>query len=105
MGSHIIKPPGIGPWCFKIQGHVYHFASPLHPKPNSERQFAQLYILDKQLALDQRMAHVANASCVSNTMQLLLEMMNDVNPFAKAYQMLHDVELDELRKAQLTGIF
>jgi hypothetical protein len=28
-----------------------------------------------------------------------------VNPFAKAYQMLHDVELDELRKAQIGGSF
>ncbi len=46
MGSNIVKPPGIGPYCFKVQGAVYHFAGPLHPSTESSRKYAQLYILD-----------------------------------------------------------
>ena len=55
------------------------------------------------LALDARMRLVENAVCVANTMAALTEMVKEINPFAKAYKMLHDVELSELRKAQLSG--
>ena len=46
MGSNIVKPPGVGPFCFKVQGQVYHFVGPLHPSGKKERKFAQLYVLD-----------------------------------------------------------
>ena len=37
MGANIQIPPGIGPYCFKIQGHIYHFASPLHSENGKEQ--------------------------------------------------------------------
>lgn len=46
MGSNIIKPLGIGPYCFRVQGSIHHFLSPLHPNRNDTRKFSQLYILD-----------------------------------------------------------
>ena len=103
MGSNIIKPPGVGPYCFKVQGQIYHFASPLHPKNGHVRQFAQLYVLDANQALYQRMAIIANTSCLSHTMKIFADMIEEYNPFAKSYKMLHDVELEELRKAQISG--
>ncbi len=30
-------------------------------------------------------------------------LLNEINPFAKAYRMLHDIELTELRKSQING--
>ena len=54
-------------------------------------------------ALDARMRLVENALCVANTMSALTEMVKEISPFARAYKMLHDVELTELRKAQLAG--
>lgn len=51
MGSNIIKPPGVGPYCLKVQGAVYHFAGPLHPNIPSSRKYAQLYILDPGIHL------------------------------------------------------
>lgn len=50
------------------------------------------------------MKSVQNRSCEYKTMLELSRMINDLNPFAMAYRMLHDVELLELRTSQLTGL-
>lgn len=105
MGSNIIKPPGIGPYCFKVQGQMYHFASALHPSNNIYRKFAQLYKLYSNESTMQRMKLAVNNTCESNIMNSLNKMLLSINPFARSYRMLHDVELTELRQAQLTGYF
>lgn len=74
-----------GSYCFKVQGQIYHYASPLHPNLASDYQFAQLYILDAEQALNQRMSIAANISCHSQTMHLLATLIKQINPFAQAY--------------------
>ncbi|XP_015262359.1 PREDICTED: uncharacterized protein LOC107106689 [Gekko japonicus] len=40
------KPqPGYGPYCFRINGSIYHRAGALHPDNDEPRKYAQLYIL------------------------------------------------------------
>lgn len=52
MGTNIVKPPGVGPFSFKLQGHVYHFVGPLHPSGHKVRKFAQLYVLDSGIYIN-----------------------------------------------------
>lgn len=47
MGANITPPPGYGPYCFRINGEIYHRTASLHPSNEDNRKFAQLYILDK----------------------------------------------------------
>jgi hypothetical protein len=55
------------------------------------------------LAANNRMRCNYNQSCNKTTMLELSVLLNEINPFAKAYRMLHDIELTELRKSQING--
>ncbi len=55
------------------------------------------------LAAINRMSCTYNQSCNNETMLELSVLLNEINPFAKAYRMLHDIELTELRKSQING--
>ena len=61
IASNLIKPDSIGPYCFKIQGQMYHRASSLYPNNDNERRkFGQIYILDTQQAMHDRMLMFEN---------------------------------------------
>lgn len=55
LGANIAPPPGYGPYCFRINGQIYHRAGALHPINDDQRKFAQLYILDPDEAAKQRL--------------------------------------------------
>jgi len=52
MGATLAPPPGYGPYCFIIQGQIYHRTCALHPQNDDKRIYAQLYILDPSEASD-----------------------------------------------------
>lgn len=47
-------PPGKGLYCFRIQGQTYYMTTTMHP-PNDQPKYGQLYIIDADGALQQRM--------------------------------------------------
>ncbi|XP_021961437.1 uncharacterized protein LOC110857104 [Folsomia candida] len=104
MGANIAPPPGYGPYCFRINGQIYHRTGSLHPTNGDQRKFAQLYILDPDEACDQRMMIRENAHCNAEIMRELSSFMAQNNPFAKAFKMLYEVEKECLAEATLNGV-
>ncbi|GFU72650.1 helitron_like_N domain-containing protein [Trichonephila clavipes] len=51
MGAQIVPPAGRGACCFRIHGQIYHRTSHLHPAQAGEKNFAQFYVLDFELAI------------------------------------------------------
>lgn len=41
-----------------LHGQLYHRASSLHPSQNTHPSFAQLYVLDTEVAMTERMYHL-----------------------------------------------
>ena len=39
FGANLVKPPGIGPYCFRIHGQIYHKISAFHPNENDSQSF------------------------------------------------------------------
>jgi hypothetical protein len=60
------RQQGKGPYCYSIQGQVYHCTSALYPYTKNTEQYAQLYILDPKEALVKRLQHQANKGNNSN---------------------------------------
>jgi len=92
MGANLAPPPGYGPYCFRINGSIYHRAGALHLSNSEQRKFAQLYILDPDEDAAQRMQLTENRNCDPDLMQELSRFMTTFNPFADACKMLFEVE-------------
>ena len=101
MGANIAPLPGYGPYCFRINGQIYHRTGSLHPQNDDNRQFAQLYILDPQEASIQRLQINENSACNSTLINELSNFMATNNPFADACKMLYEVEQECLNDAVL----
>ncbi len=54
--------------------------------------FAQLYILDSEEAVNERMNIWSNNTCDRQLMSQHDQLMRQVNPFAEAYKMMHELE-------------
>jgi hypothetical protein len=104
MGANIAPPPGYGPYCFRINGQIYHRAGALHPSNGDQRKFAQLYILDPEKAGNQRMQIQENLKCNPALMKELSTFMANENPFAKACKMLYEVEQECINEALQNGV-
>ncbi|XP_030066701.1 uncharacterized protein LOC115475101 [Microcaecilia unicolor] len=100
MGANISPPPGYGPYCFRINGTIYHRTGSLHPDNEKQRQFAQLYILDPDEAALQRLQILPNAHIHEKLMTQLSNFMASENPFADACKMLYEVENESIAEAQ-----
>ncbi|XP_053566967.1 uncharacterized protein LOC128656828 [Bombina bombina] len=104
MGANIAPPPGYGPYCFRINGQIYHRSGALHPENDDQRKFAQLYILSPEEAADQRAALKENSGCHIGLLRELSSYMSHYNPFAKACKMLYEVEQECIHEASLNGV-
>jgi hypothetical protein len=91
VGVDLNMPRGVGPYCFRIHGQVNHRMSPLHPETGEKRSFYQLHIFDEHSAVTERMTDPANIACRQHIMEQLSNGMAS-NHFAKAYQMMREVE-------------
>ena len=64
MICKINEPNGRGPYCFKIHDQVYHQVSSIHPENSDDKpKYCQLYILDSETALKERLANPSNKNC------------------------------------------
>jgi hypothetical protein len=100
MRAQIAPPPGHGPYCFRIHGQIYHLTGPMHPREGKRPEYSQLYILDAEEALNARIGQRANSGCFPPLMNELGILMQQINPFAQAYKMMREFEIEEENLAQ-----
>ncbi|GBM45492.1 hypothetical protein AVEN_210224-1 [Araneus ventricosus] len=63
MGAQIVPPTGSGAYFFRINCQIYHRTSHLRPAEAGGEKFAQLYVLDSDLATRRRMERRENPEC------------------------------------------
>ena len=95
MGARIVQPPGRGPYVFRIHGQIYHRSGNLHPAAGEQPSYGQLYILEGNEAVQQRMEHAENQPCQPVMMQELQEAILEVSPYARAYKHMQQIEQEE----------
>ena len=103
MGANIQNMDGGGPYCFKIQGQVYHRTGALHAEEGRDPVNAQLYIHDPEDANARRLARRENEGCLPHVMALLHDVLLRVSPFAANFQTMHEVEKAEAARAAVEG--
>lgn len=97
VGAQVVPPGRRGPFCYRIHDQIYHRIGALHPEPGKARRFGQIYMLDTELATDVRLQR--NRQCHPDTMRILSSLLMSVNPFAKAFKMMNEVEAAEQQLA------
>ncbi len=84
---------GPGPYSFRIQGELYHKIGSLCPVEGQRPQFAQLYIHDTKHERQNR--HVVMPSLDPTTLDRLLTMMYNINPYVEVFKMARDMMATE----------
>jgi len=80
---------GPGPYSFHIQGELYHKIGSLCPAEGQRPQFAQLYIHDTKHEHQNR--HAVMPSLDPTTLDRLLTMMHNINPYVEVFKMARDM--------------
>jgi hypothetical protein len=80
---------GIGPYSFRIQGELYHKIRSMCLVEGQHPQFAQLYIHDKESKYQNR--HAVMPSFDPMTLDQLLTMMYNINPYVEVFKMARDM--------------
>lgn len=96
--------PGRGPYCFRVQGQIYHGTSLLHPQEGEPRKYAQLYVLSTTQAVEERLNIPQNENCLRHILRQLDKIMHNINPFAQAYRMMSEVERQNQEDSHRNGL-
>jgi hypothetical protein len=88
-----INHSGRSGWVFRICGNLYHSTRALEPPAGQAPSYAQLYIYDPEVALQQRMRR--NDNLRQNTMRLLQNVMLEHNAYASVYKHAHEILSEE----------
>ncbi|RCN31573.1 hypothetical protein ANCCAN_22634, partial [Ancylostoma caninum] len=99
MGAQVDALHGRGPYCYRIHGQIYHRLGALHPNQGEERQFGQIYILDTEMAAQQRLGNVRNSNCDPELMLFLSGWFAEHNVYAQSFKMMSEVEQLEMEAA------
>lgn len=73
-------PPGV--FAYRVQGQIYTKTGSLFPLQGHKPQYNQLYIIEDEAALNERLSDSRNNTCRSNIMSSLQTMLNkkkDIN--------------------------
>ncbi|KAK6762336.1 hypothetical protein RB195_023158 [Necator americanus] len=100
MGAQVDTISGRGPYCYRIHGQIYHRLGALHPHQGEQRQFGQIYILDTEMAAQQRLGNMRNSDCNPNLMLFLSEWFARNNVYAQSFKMMSELEQMEIAAAQ-----
>jgi hypothetical protein len=84
---------GPRPYSFCIQGELYHKIRSLCPAERQRPQFAQLYIHDTKRKHQHR--HAIMPSLDPTTLDRLLTMMYNINPYVEVFKMAKDMMVTE----------
>ena len=77
---------GRGPRVVTIDGQTYHLTAAQEAPEGQSPQYAQLYILDTNEAMRQRINDPRNQNLRPNIMQLLQDQLLAINPYARQYK-------------------
>jgi len=80
---------GPRPYSFRIQGELYHKIGSLCPVERQWPQFAQLYIHDTKH--EHQNCHAVMPSLDPMTLDWLLTMMYNINPYVEMFKMVRDM--------------
>ena len=69
-----------------IHGQTYHLTGEADAPEGQRPQYSQLYILDTNQALQERIHEQRNANLQPKILQLLQDELMAINPFAKQFQ-------------------
>ena len=94
--------PGRGAYC--IQGSVYHSLGGLYPNETQTPQYAQLYILDADESLKQRMGMIYNIDCLEAIMTRLDEWLKAHNPYSFGFIQMHEKLVEQEQESERLGI-
>ena len=81
--------PGNGPYCFKVQGMIYHLRSNLGGIQNSN------------VANNQRINN--NPKCDSNLLNELDTLFRNINRYSTSFKMLYELEKEEEERCIQNG--
>jgi hypothetical protein len=84
---------GPGPYSFRIQGELYHKIGSLCPVEGQRPQFAQLYFHDTEH--ERQNHHAVMPLFDPTTLDRLLTMMFNINPYVEAFKMARDMMATE----------
>ena len=87
----VTEHAGRGPRVVTIHGQAYHLTAAQEASEGQPPQYVQLYILDTNDALQQRVNDPRNKNLRANVIQLLQDELMAVNPYARQYQNMGQV--------------
>ena len=82
----VTEHAGRGPRVVTIHGQAYYLTAAQEAPEGQPLQYAQLYILDNNDALQQRVNDPRNENLLPDVIQLLQHELMAVNPYARQYQ-------------------
>ena len=82
---------GMGPRVVTIHGQAYHLTAAQEAPEGQPPQYAQLYILDTNATMQQRINDPRNQALRPNIMLLLQDQLLAVNPYARQYQNMYHI--------------
>jgi hypothetical protein len=91
VDESVTRGPGL--YSFRIQGEHYHKIGSLCPAEGQRPQFAQLYIHDTKREHQNR--HAVMPSLDPTTLDRLLTMMYNINPYVEVFKMAKDMMATE----------
>jgi hypothetical protein len=91
LGAKVDEPitRNTGPYSFRIQGELYHKIGSLCPAEGQHPQFTQLYIHDTKSK--HQNCHVIMPSLDPTTLDWLLTMMYNINPYVDMFKVARDM--------------
>jgi len=90
---HELITRGIGPYSFHIQGELYHKIGSMCHAKRQHPQFAHLYIHDTKN--EHQNHHVVMPLLDPTTLDRLLTMMYNINPYVEVFKMAKDMMATE----------
>ena len=100
VDSHLL---GLHPYCFRIHGQVYHLSSTLHPPEDRVPNYNQIYFFDAERAIDERNRQADKYRLDRGLLFRLHQLMENINPYARSFKMMGQVEREEQERARRHG--
>ena len=102
--AKLVATPAHGHYSMTIHGQVYHKIGSLYGEPGQAWKYAQLYVLDPEQALHQRMNIAYNLSCDPVIMGELDALLRQVNPYVGLYKRMDELLKERREQAILDNV-
>ena len=92
------------PYCFRIHGQVYYRVASLHPPPERNPRFCQIYIFDTERASLEREEQARHYNLNPHLLMLLHNVLREHHPLASMFYTMGQVEELENQRAANANI-